>query len=61
MTDGGWPGHSSQAVPARDVEQHDNPVAGLDVCDLGADFLDYSHWLVSDDVAFPHHRAEFGV
>jgi hypothetical protein len=52
-------------VPARDVEGDHDAVAGSDVRDLGAHFLDDAHGLVAEDVALaherPHHLVEVQV
>ena len=46
------------AVPATDLERHDDPVPDLEVARLGADLLDDAHRLVTEDVALAHERAE---
>ena len=46
------------AVPARDVERDDDPVARLHALDLAAHVRDDSHRLVPEDIALLHERGE---
>ena len=46
------------APAAADVERDDDPVADLQVEDVGTDLLDDAHRLVTDDVAGVHERRE---
>ena len=51
-----WP--HIQQCPQEMLNGMTDPVAGLDVGDLGADLLDDAHRLVAEDVALVHERAQ---
>jgi hypothetical protein len=47
-----------EAVPARNVERHHDPVPDLQVRDSGPDRFDETHRLVPEDVALAHERPQ---
>jgi len=47
-----------EAVPAGDLERHDDTVTDRDVGHRGADLFDDSHRLMTEDVTLAHERPE---